>query len=279
MRKHNAFLSHQLVRFGIMTLDQVIDSCAGRCTRATVYRMLKELRTTAFVDKPYFPSAPFNIFAATKKLRNQVLSTSHIGNSGIHHRNAAHAIAVTETFLVLSRYSFITLIATEHEIGSFEIKQFCHEKIPDGLIQISNSDGKFELAVEVESTQKNDYLMDELIEKYRATFLKEMICAGLLVVVRNKTILTAYQEKIGKLPPEFEKRILIVTFEGLKSLDSRYFGIQHKYPGESLDKIATISQGVVNAVPLFYKDFCSLSSPLSPPHSEVDSIDTHKGLL
>jgi len=258
MRKQSAFLARQIARFGMMTADQLQKVCSGRCTRATVYRILNGHALAGLIDKPFIPTIPFKTITATRKLYSQVLPKHIERTSSVHERNALHALAVTEAFITLSRYSFVTMVATEHELDANFLKQFCYSKTPDGLIQISNGNETFELAVEVEWSQKNETLMNEFIDKYRATFMKEMICAGLLLVTKNQAMFDAYQGKIKELPTELEKRILVVKFDDLKTLDSRYFGTLMDHPGESLSRTATVSQGRISAEPLFYKDFCSV---------------------
>lgn len=264
MRKQSAFLSRQLVRFGMMTLDQILKACSGRCKRATVYRILKSHRQAGFINKPYNVVIQHNAFSATRKLYAQVLPKSVCRGTSIPDRKAEHALAVVETLLTLSRYSFVTLVATEHEIDQNSFKQFCHSKIPDALIQISNGDEVFELAVEVEWSPKSDLQIDELLEKYRATFVKELICAGVLIVTKNKRMLELYQEKIKKLSEEFEKRILVVNFDELESLETKHFGTLNVHPGNALEKTAIFSQGTIHAEPLITKDFLPKGSALSP---------------
>ncbi len=246
MRKNTLFLAHQIARFGAMTISQMQLACSGKCERATIYRTLRDLMISKDVIKTWNLGSSEFIYQATNRLYEKVYGGNHKKSSGICERNILHTVAVAQTFVTLSRYAFVNGIATEYEIDPTDLPKFCYSKVPDGLIQIEDGSQSFVLAVEIEFTQKNEILIDELLQKYRITLSKGMICAGAIIVVKNDAILKAYQAKISKLLAEFEDRVLVVTFDGLTKLNQKYFGELRISTQGSLEKIATTSQSGIS---------------------------------
>jgi hypothetical protein len=267
MRKHNQFLANQIARFGAMSIPQMQLACSGRCGRATIYRMLDDLLKMELIKRmPHSGEGKF-LFSPRHTLNRQVYGEDMKRNTGINEINILHAAAVTETLLTLSRYSFVTGIATEFEMSPDDVGKFCYSRTPDGIIQITNESGTFELAIEVESSRKTHARIAEVIEKYRNTFLKNMPCAGLIVVVNSKSLFDAFQSKIAELPSEIENRYLVVMQEGLSTLNQKYFGEFKNVPQGSLEKIATFTQGSPKFYPMITGDSFLKSDPIVPDHS------------
>jgi hypothetical protein len=225
MRKDSLFIAHQIARFGAMTFSQLEFACQEKCTRSTIYRILNDLAHDSLIDRTLPKAGSQHLFTPTRVLYEQIYGDDH------------------KALLALSRYQFVTGILTEHEIHQNDFEKFCHARVPDGIIQISNADHSFDLAVEVERSRKTESRIDEILEKYKYSFLKGMPCSGLLLLVKDQVLLDLYETRTKKVLPEFEKQILITTLNDLSKLNERYFGELKSTPQGSLEKIGILSQG------------------------------------
>ena len=70
-----------------------------------------------------------------------------------------------------------------------------------------------------------------------------MPCCGVLVLVKDQTLLELYEERTKKVLPDFEKQVLITTLNDLTKLNTRYFGELKDTPRGSLEKMGMLSQG------------------------------------
>lgn len=245
MRKNNKFLSKQIARFGAMTIRQMETVCLGKCTRATIYRMLDDLLELKLIKRMPHTGRAEAIFSPRPNLIQEIYKDEIKTHTGINEINIHHAIDVTNTLLTLSRYTFVTGIATEYEINSNDMRKFCHSRIPDGIIQITKDGISVELAVEVERTQRSDTRIQEVVDRYKETFIKNMPCTGLIVVTGNQAIHESYKNKILELPDEFQKMCLVVTSEGLTTLNQKHFGEFKECPQQSLEKYAAFLQNQI----------------------------------
>lgn len=172
MRKYNEFLENQIARFRAMTIRQMETACLGKCTKATIYRMLDDLMKLGLIKRMQHTGKAEAIFSPCRKLYQKKYGENTRRDVGFNETNILHAAAITQSLLTLSRYSFVSGVASELEIEASDIRKFCHGRIPDGIIQITNNGGSFELAVEVERTQRSDTRIQEVIDRYKETFMK-----------------------------------------------------------------------------------------------------------
>jgi hypothetical protein len=243
MRKDSLFIAHQIARFGAMTFSQLEFACQEKCTRSTIYRILNDLAHDSLIDRTLPKAGSQHLFTPTRVLYEQIYGDDHKRATGVNKGSILHAVDVAGALLALSRYQFVTGILTEHEIHQNDFEKFCHARVPDGIIQISNADHSFDLAVEVERSRKTESRIDEILEKYKYSFLKGMPCSGLLLLVKDQVLLDLYETRTKKVLPEFEKQILITTLNDLSKLNERYFGELKSTPQGSLEKIGILSQG------------------------------------
>jgi hypothetical protein len=251
MRKHNQFLSRQIARFGAMTIPQMEFACSDKCGKATVYRMIDDLLEQGLIKRMPHIGKAGSLFSPRPALYRETYGDEIKTSTGLNEVNILHTIEVTQVLLNLSRYAFVSGIATEYEISSSDLSKFCHSRTPDGIIQITKESGSFELAVEVERTRRSDSRIEDVIEKYKYTLMKDMPCAGLLVVVQDQALFDVYQLKISKLPIEIAERLLVVTHDGLLNLKQEHFGEFGKGPNSSLEKTAKYLQGQIQFVQSF----------------------------
>ena len=275
MKKNLYFLSHQIARFGALTVPQMLNACSGKCSQATLYRMLDDLLRERLVKRIFLGEQAKHLFAARPSLYELVYGEEHQRSTGVSEYNSPHASLVAETILKLCRYSFVSGVATEYEITPNEAKSFCYSRVPDGIVQIVSPTQSFALAIEMERSRKDVRRIEVLLENYRQTFLRQMPCEGLLIVASNPTIAENYQTRISKMPTDIESRMVVTTPQGLSTLNQKYFGELTQNPSVPLEKIVNFSQGE----PTFSRMFSTTYNPLTPPHAERQSHIIEGGQL
>lgn len=242
MKEHTPFLAHQIARFGTLTIRQMRTICHGQCSRATLYRTLGQFIQSKYVIRLTHQMKPLIGYAATPKLFELIYGQKHERHTGVRIRELEHTVACAEAMITLSRYSGVTGIATEQEWTPDEIKLFCRSRIPDGIIQVTQGDLSYELAVEVETTLKSELETAYVLERYQQTLLRNMPCVGVLIVAGNRGVFRKYERKLAELPSDIQERVLLVRTEGLRTLNSTYYGALGEYPGEVLSRRRTVSQ-------------------------------------
>ncbi len=251
MKSNHLFLAHQIARFGAMSIQQMQFACTGKCHRATLYRMLNDLIKKRLVKRiSHYGKSSF-LYSPTTDLYELIYGDDLKRNTGLNGANLLHAEAVADALLNLSRYSFVTGIASEFEIHSSDVEAFCSNRTPDGIIQLTNDTGSFVLAVEVERTRRSNARINDVLNKYKKTFAnKSMQCAGLIIVAGDNTLRDVYQTKIEKYHPELGKETLVVTMEELSTLKEKHFGEYQGGPGKCLENIAMWSNGAPTFSPI-----------------------------
>lgn len=244
MKEYAPYLTHQIARFGALTVPQMLNLCQGRCKKSTLYRSLSQLMHDRFIARISHTTKPLIGYAATRDLYPLVYGLGHERHTGVRTTELEHTVQVAQVMLELSHYSGVSGLATEHEWRPEEIREFCYQRIPDGIIQITQGNLKYEIAVEVEASLKSEREIGSILTSYRQTFLKRMPCAGLLIVAGTPAIFSKYQEKIAELPPDIEQQILLTTPEGLRSLNPRVYGVRGEVPGPALEQRRNTSKGV-----------------------------------
>ena len=242
MKEHVPFLAHQIARFGALTIRQMQAICQDQCSRATLYRTLGQLMRSKYVIRVTHQLKPLIGYAATPELFKLIYGESHSRHTGIRARELEHTVACADAMITLSRYSFVTGIATEQEWTPEEIKLFCRGRIPDGIVQITQGDLKYELAVEVETTLKSELETVHVLDRYHQTLLRNMPCVGVLIVAGNRGVFKKYERNLTQLPSEIQERVLLVLPEGLRTLNPTYYGILAECPGQALSHRRTVSQ-------------------------------------
>lgn len=242
MRKYTSFIERQLVRFGAMSVPQMEFACK-KCSQVTIYRTLKDLTKGYLIERVTHVDGDQYLFVPSRNLIERVLGENQERSTGVSQNQLSHTVLVTDSILTLSQYSSVTGVATEHEFVPSEIQKFCHNRRPDGIIQISNERGTFCLALEVERTQKNEGRTNEIVEKYQRTFLSGMPCKGVLIVVSTSAIKEMYQANISKLPKELQSRFVVSMQDGLERLNPKNFGVIQSDMQKSLQKTVSFFHG------------------------------------
>lgn len=261
MKSYRFYMTHQLARFGVLTVPQMLVLAQNRCQKSSLYRLLERLKNDRYIVRISHPRESYIGYAANRKLYSLVYGNAPGRRVRMDGEEFDHAVECTDTMIELSRYSFVSGLATEYEFGLKDARVFCHGRIPDGILQITSEDQSYELAVEVEHSGKSDLEMSEILSNYRQTFLRKMPCVGLILVAVTPAIFKKYQHLLSELPPETEDRILLTTIPGLRELNSQVYGIRGLEPGIALEKTRTSFQGRGEYTPMITKDFYPISVP------------------
>jgi hypothetical protein len=180
MKSYAPYLLYQVSRFGALTVNQMLRICEGKCGRSSLYRALGELVDGGFVYPIMNPATRTRAYYSTLNGRRYVFGREQGLTPGVRSPELDHTILSAETLLQLSHYEKVTGISTHFEISHEDIKRFCYERIPDGIIQLNQDDHRFELAIEVESSARNATRVTEVLERYWETFRRGYECSGLL---------------------------------------------------------------------------------------------------
>lgn len=264
MSRYHLFLAYQIARFGVLSVPEMELICTGKCGRTSIHRILDKLREEQLIKRILKRGEIQFNFEATPELYAFLYSEHYKRNTGFGDRLMFHTRAVTNTMITLSRYSFVTGIATEFEIDSKDIAEFCFNRTPDAIVKISNGTGSFTLAVEVERTRRSFERILDMLTKYNYTFQEKMPCDGLLIVTDDKAVCKAYKAMIAKHFPRIEERTLVLTPKELTTLNPKIYGEYNSSPQNSLEKTATWDRGTPN--------FSSIKTRFS--FFDPDPIDT-----
>jgi hypothetical protein len=243
MKEYGPYFNHQMARFGTLTIQQLLTLGRGRFKRSTLYYHVSGLIREGRLHRISHKMDPLIGYSATRGLYSAVYGKDHERHTGPRAKELNHSIAVANAMIELSRYSAVTGLATENEWAPDDIQDFCHERTPDGIIQISQGDLSYELAVEVELSNKGERETGRVLGQYRQTFQKNLPCVGVLIIAKEQAVFSMYQEKMKELPSDVEERILLTTPEGLETLNPRYYGTRAEYPGPALELIRNSSKG------------------------------------
>lgn len=264
------FLMHQLARFGALTTRQMLMLCQGQAKKSAVYATLRELVDLGLAEGVRHPRVFKLGFRSTRKTYAAVYGEDHFRSSGAREKDLLHALLCSEALIQLCSYSNVSGIATEYEMDPTELASFSLKKTPDAVVQLTQGDARFELAVEVEASTKNNHDTDRLLSAYEQTLTRRMLCRGLLLIATEPGIQKKYLERVHAMPKEVESRILVVRDTELNSLDEEFFGARRSAPYTCLESRRSSSAGVAEYLPVVSRSIGG-TRPFKAPHLEGQS--------
>jgi hypothetical protein len=168
-------------------------------------------------------------YAASPMLLRHVYGGEREKVSVIKVSELAHALACNKAAMSLMRYSFVSGLSLEHELSRSEISAFCHDRRPDGIVQITRPDAQYELALEVESSVKGLSRVAKILDGYQVTFESGRYpCAGVIIVATNLSAYRMYRERLLKVPASVRERVLLHTDLELPEMKEKFFGTRLK---------------------------------------------------
>ena len=266
MRREAPFVLYQIARFGILTIAQVRELCAGRCKRTAVYECLKSLAKAEYIERLAPAHFPNGIYRITSLGFDEAMGRSNEYAQKVRGASIPHTVRVTDTLLELSRYEYVSGFATEFEVPADELFDFSRKKIPDAIIQITRGDRKFELAVEVECQQKTWIRSEEFLSKYREVFEHRALCSGVIILCDLNQSYERYQKILSEGDKAFSKRFLLLQGPELPVLSSALYGVR-TIRGNTANKARTSSVEGIQYLPV--KSINDLETTGSlPPNNE-----------
>ncbi len=265
MRNYAPYLMYQLARFGALTVPQMLRICDGVCKRSSLYRALSELVDGKYVYPILNPASRTRGYYATKEGREWVQGTERQLTAGVRTQELDHTILCAEFLLDLCQFENIVGVATPFELGPDEIAQFCHERVPDGIFRLRQDGEHFEIALEVESSRRNNGRVAEVLGRYWSTFKHRMPCSGVLIAALDPTIYGMYSRSIATMPPEFQERVRLVRGDVLGTLRSEAYGQQTYGLRRCLDFTRTQSLDGIAYTPIKLEVFSPKTASQHPP--------------
>ena len=267
MKTYAPYLLYQIARFGALKVPQMMQICEGKCSRSAIYRTLDVLCEGDYVYPLTCPASRIRAYYATKEGREFTFGDDHAVTTGVRTKELKHTGLCTDILLDLCRYENVTGISTHFEMSADEIRQFCHERIPDGIFRLTQEGRHYEMALEVESTVRNSTRVADVLARYWQTFKYGMPCTGLLVVAMDKTIYGMYTKAIQAMPPEFQSRVRLVLGMDLEGLPPEAYGQKTAAIQRCLQLSRTLSQEEITYTPVKSRILLSKST-VQNPHIE-----------
>lgn len=235
MNPRARFLLYQICRFGALNAKQMLEICDGYYKKTNLYRRLHLLTKEKLITNLCPTIGEGAIMGPTPKALKLVFGENHFRTKPARQSDLDHAEKFADVMTALGKYEFVTGIATEYEISPQELSLFALNRIPDGIIQVSRNNIKFELAVEVEHSSKNFARISEILSTYQKTISRQMQCEGVMFVCCDDGIFNSYREQIEKLPSDIERRMVLVKINEINHLEERFYGRFGMRPNQGLN--------------------------------------------
>ena len=271
MKAYSPYLLYQVARFGALTIPQLLKVCEGKCKRSSLYRSLRKLINEDFIYPILNPATSTRAYYATAEGRRYAFGNDQLLTAGVKPAELDHTVLCAEILMSLSTYENVTGVATHFELGSDEFKRFCHGRIPDGIIQLTQGTESYELAVELESSNRSASRVADVLNHYWETFRKGYECSGLLVVAMTPAIAAMYSKAVAQMPSEFQSRVRILEGLGLQGLNHEAFGRSNQSISRCLDLSRTSCLGTIQYSPT--KTDIYLSQFFSKPRKDEDTYE------
>ena len=213
------------IKFKVLSVPQLELFCGPKCSRRRIYEHLADLMQWGFVERVTHKKLIIIAYSATTKLLRDIYGIDEEKHLSFRAVDLAHTLACNRAAIALMRYSFVSGLSLEHELGQDELRNFCHDRRPDGIVQVTRADTQYELAIEVETSIKALYRIGRILKGYKETFeSKTYLCAGVVIIAPHETAFHAYQNELEKMPGSFRDRVILQSDLELEALNQKYFG-------------------------------------------------------
>jgi hypothetical protein len=159
---HNRYVLQQIVRFGALRADQLWSLCQGVCGRTKLYEALRELRAARLIRSSYRVSDTAHYYPLKRGIK-QLNDGRARPHRQIRACDLQHTFKFADVIKDICRFKNVTGVTTEYEQEHRSWRIFCHDRIPDGAVQLTKEDHSFEIAFELEMSAKSQ----KRIEKVR----------------------------------------------------------------------------------------------------------------
>lgn len=228
MNKHidpKEYLALILTRVGGASPKQLQELCMPVMSKTALYRHLRRLVREGYAERQTHPTQLKFAYKATEKALKGEFDHDERARFGRPRScELGHTLLVTDTLVTFSKYANVTGITLEHELCEETLREFNGCRRPDAIIQLTNSHGCYEIAIEAENSLKSKDRIKNVLESYETCFEKDIRCSGVIIVCGKKDIFNCYSEELAKRNEEHKKRILLTTPERLLDLNERIYG-------------------------------------------------------
>ena len=250
-------------KFRILTVKQIELLCASKCKQRRIYELLNDLIKCGYVERIGHPKKYLTAYTATPEFLRMSYENNSKDIPGIRAVDLNHTLACNQAAIALMRFPFVCGLSLEHEWGSDEHRSFCYDRRPDGIIQVARphyekdeqTEIKYELALEVETSIKTNSRIEQILNSYRETLeSKRYPCAGVIIITTKDTVLNAYRKQLEKLPDAFQGGVILMSISEPIVLNEKYFGARLNSALENghstVQTTRTICGGVVKYLPM-----------------------------
>jgi len=122
------------------------------------------------------------------------------------------------------------------------------------MTRITRVDSKYDFTVEVETSSKNSFLISESLASYERTLARKMQCAGVIYVCCDQNIYNSFRAKIEKLPPEIERRVVLIQLNEINQLEERFYGRLGMRPNQGLNYMRNSSPMGIKYFPIISRE-------------------------
>ncbi|MBS1964115.1 MAG: hypothetical protein JST04_18025 [Bdellovibrionales bacterium] len=198
-------------KFGVLSSREIQIGVGAGLRLAQANKYLYRARMRGYIRRRTHPTKWIFAYEATEKLFEEISTDGRKSLRPQKDEELAHRLACSHVLLNLCRRSFVSGVAVEHELSPKELALFCIERIPDGIIQVTQTgQPSFEMALEVETSEKSIERTKKILSNYEKTILgKRHYCQGLLIVATTERGFAMYQRLLAECSPALLKRVIL----------------------------------------------------------------------
>lgn len=198
-------------KFGVLTKDEVRIGVGYGLKNRQANRYLARMLALGYIRRRHHPEKWIFAYEATEKLYRELSPEADVNLPPLRERDIVHRLACSHALLSLCKREFVSGVAMEHELRPQDLEKFCIERIPDGIVQVTQAGHPpFEMALEVETSEKSMERVEKILKNYEKTILgKRHYCQGLLLVVTPERGLDVYRKQLERGSPVFRGRVVL----------------------------------------------------------------------
>lgn len=231
MRSRLSEFKYLFSKFGVLTKNEIRilygDESPGR---SQLDRYIAELRHLKLVRRRADPDTDLDVFEAVPHLLQRTGVGPRDGFRDLRDNEIRHRLDCAQALAWLCRRSFVSGVAIEHELSPNDYSKFSPGRIPDGIAEISRPGRTpFEVAIEVERTQRNDERTKRLLELYERTILAgRHQCRGLLVIATEDSSYSQYERLLAARPDTFRNKVILSKFIDTRDVADELLGTKYR---------------------------------------------------
>jgi hypothetical protein len=223
--KHPELLKMALLRFEFLTYRQITELFRGQIQGRSVERCIEIVAKSQFAQRHRCTLEKQRVYSAFPMsflaLEGLLAKSSDAFAQEFNHRTAC-----TDVLLALARRSFVSTITPEHELKELEEESFLIGRRPDGMFRLERGDDlPIDIALEVETTHRNQARIRKIIQRYVETFTEDPDrLSGVLIVAITPSIVRSCRESIAEMSGTYKNRFLLSEKTDLSDVKETILG-------------------------------------------------------